>query len=208
MAPLGMKVTVHEKPKSRGTWSAHGKLAFYTGPAMDHYRCFSVHVLSTRSTRVSDTIEWHPHDCDLPAASPVELITEAAHALSDSLQILSESNIVTANHAQPLAIELISLISLFSEQGPPSAPSAAAEQRVPTGVPQPAGRVSPTVAQQPPVLGPPTVEPQPAAFVLPTDVPQPAVLVPHTVVPHQERVSNPAAREQRVLPPSAQSVEQ
>jgi hypothetical protein len=32
----GLKVVVHNKPKTRGTWAAHGTDGFYVGPAMRH----------------------------------------------------------------------------------------------------------------------------------------------------------------------------
>ena len=42
LAPPGTKVTVHEKPDARGTWSPHAVPAWYTGPAMHHYQCYRV----------------------------------------------------------------------------------------------------------------------------------------------------------------------
>ena len=43
IAPLGMKVLVHYTPENRGTWQVHGKLGFYIGRALLHYRCHKVY---------------------------------------------------------------------------------------------------------------------------------------------------------------------
>ena len=34
----GMKVLVHDTPDKRGTWQVHGKLGYYIGRALFHYR--------------------------------------------------------------------------------------------------------------------------------------------------------------------------
>ena len=39
LAPPGIRVLVHIKPHERTTWSPHGADGWYTGPALDSYRC-------------------------------------------------------------------------------------------------------------------------------------------------------------------------
>ena len=39
LAPPGIKLVVHQKPEKRGTWQLRGEVRFYTGPALNHYRC-------------------------------------------------------------------------------------------------------------------------------------------------------------------------
>jgi len=53
MAPVGMKVVVHEKPMQRGTWDPHGVEGYYLGPAMEHYRCFRTWISHTNAQRIS-----------------------------------------------------------------------------------------------------------------------------------------------------------
>ena len=74
MAPPGTRVVVHEKPENRGTWAPHGVDAWYIGPAMEHYRCYTTYVWSTQAERVSDTVEWFPHEVKMPTASTLELL--------------------------------------------------------------------------------------------------------------------------------------
>ena len=42
MVPPGTKVMVHSKPNNRKSWEYHGKLGWYIGPSLDHYRCVKV----------------------------------------------------------------------------------------------------------------------------------------------------------------------
>ena len=122
MAPQGMMVTVHNKADQRGTWSKHGQKGFYTGPALLHYRCYTTRIESTGAQRITDTVAWHPHGYSLPAASPLEMVKEAAESINKALTTLSQSNIVSANNAQPLQavitaidVNLTDLVSLFTD---------------------------------------------------------------------------------------------
>ena len=47
---------VHDTPENRGTWQAHAQLGYYTGRALNHYRCFRVWVQETKSMRISDSL--------------------------------------------------------------------------------------------------------------------------------------------------------
>ena len=58
IAPLGTKCLVHEKPAVRGTWDPHGLDGWYVGPTIDHYRCYTVYIPSTKGTRHSETVEF------------------------------------------------------------------------------------------------------------------------------------------------------
>ena len=48
LAPPGCKVIIHEKPKQRNSWDQHGKLGWYLGPALEHYRYNRVYCNETR----------------------------------------------------------------------------------------------------------------------------------------------------------------
>ena len=60
LAPLGIRVVMHEKPSQRGSWAPHGVVGFYLGPALQHYRCYRGWVVKTQRERVVDTVAWHP----------------------------------------------------------------------------------------------------------------------------------------------------
>ena len=44
MVPPGTKVMVHSKPSNRKSWEYHGKLGWYVGPSLDHYRCVNIYI--------------------------------------------------------------------------------------------------------------------------------------------------------------------
>jgi hypothetical protein len=60
LAPPGTRVIAHEKPDQRPSWDPHGVYGYYLGPALDHYRCYQVHVTKTKGTRIVDTVEFSP----------------------------------------------------------------------------------------------------------------------------------------------------
>ena len=136
MAPPGTAITIHEKPGQRATWSKHGIKGFYLGPAMDTYRCYRVWVKDVSSTRVTDTVAWHPHGYHWEATSPLEMVTQAADVLANAMHHLAHAPATTAGHAQPITEAAVAITTqlkrlqrLYDETAP--------EQRVePTQVTQ------------------------------------------------------------------------
>ena len=102
MAPPGTAVTVHEKPAQRQSWSKHGVPGFYVGPAMQYYRCYSVWVTHTGTTRTTDTVAWHPHAYRWEEYSPLEMVSSIADALGTALQHLADNDTHTAAERQPI----------------------------------------------------------------------------------------------------------
>jgi hypothetical protein len=86
LMPPGTKVIVHEKPGQRGSWDPHGKLGWYLGPALEHYRCHWCHIISTNNERIADTVEFFPHIEAIQKLSPQEATIIAAEALSEALK--------------------------------------------------------------------------------------------------------------------------
>ena len=60
IAPLGVKVVAHVPAQSRRTWAQHGDVGFYVGSALDHYRCYKVWIIKTKSYRISECLSWYP----------------------------------------------------------------------------------------------------------------------------------------------------
>ena len=123
IAPLGMKVLVHDTPEKRGSWHGHGSLGFYTGRALKHYRCHTVWMKESRATRISNCISWHPVLLKMPGSS---LIEELTSAVVETQRLLAKivANPSSANSNQPvrddiatLAADLRSVRELFR---PPS----------------------------------------------------------------------------------------
>jgi hypothetical protein len=65
-APPGCKIIAHEKPGKRRTWDSHGQHGYSLVPAMHHYRCQNVYISTTASERIVDTLEFFPHNYQMP----------------------------------------------------------------------------------------------------------------------------------------------
>jgi hypothetical protein len=77
IAPIGIKVLAHEKPDNRKTWAPHAFEAWYVGPALNHYQCFTVWSKETRQLRIVNSLQWYPQKLAMPIASKVDLLRAA-----------------------------------------------------------------------------------------------------------------------------------
>jgi hypothetical protein len=85
-APPGCKIIAQEKPEKRRTWAPHGQHGYSLGPAMHHYRCQNVYILATASERIVDTLEFFPHNYQMPQLSSTSLLLMASKHMTDALQ--------------------------------------------------------------------------------------------------------------------------
>jgi hypothetical protein len=85
-APPGCKIIAHEKPGKRHTWAPHGQHVYSLVPAMHHYRCHNVYISSTVSERIVDTLEFFPHNYQMPQLSSTNRLIMAAKDMMDALQ--------------------------------------------------------------------------------------------------------------------------
>jgi hypothetical protein len=85
-APPGCKIIAHKKPGKRRTWAPHGQHGYSLGPAMHHYRCQNVYISSTASERIVDTLEFFPHNYQIPQLSSTDILIMAAKDMTDALQ--------------------------------------------------------------------------------------------------------------------------
>lgn len=87
LAPPGIHVLVHEKPRDRKTWAPKGKDGWYLGPAMDSYRCFRTWIWETQRERKADTLTWFPMHLQMPIATATDLaiagITDIVNSLNN-----------------------------------------------------------------------------------------------------------------------------
>jgi Reverse transcriptase (RNA-dependent DNA polymerase) len=60
LAPPGVRVLAHARTGERGTWATHAFEAWYIGPALDHYRCFTVWATKSRKPRIVNQVVWFP----------------------------------------------------------------------------------------------------------------------------------------------------
>ena len=87
LAPPGIKVIAHNSIETRDSWGPHGKLAFYVGPAMNHYRCYKVYLPSARSIITTDTIECTEDNLfEIPYSSKEDDLLDAVQDLQSMLK--------------------------------------------------------------------------------------------------------------------------
>jgi hypothetical protein len=87
LAPPGTKVLLHEKPDQRCSWAPRGADAWYTGPALEHYRCVECYMPETRSTRIADTVEYFPKQIPFPKSTTEDYLRQS---ISDILALLND----------------------------------------------------------------------------------------------------------------------
>jgi hypothetical protein len=85
IVPPGTRIIAHETPSRRRTWAPHGKDGWYIGPALEHYRCYTVYITKTRTKRIVETVELFPEKITLPFPSSQDLATQAAADLTRAL---------------------------------------------------------------------------------------------------------------------------
>ena len=59
-APLGCKVEAHVVPEVRETWAPHTATGYYIGNANEHYRCHTIYITNTKSTRTCSSVFFKP----------------------------------------------------------------------------------------------------------------------------------------------------
>ena len=115
LAPIGMKVLIHERSSDRKSWDPHGKDGFYIGPKLQHYRCYNILVTATGATRTSDTIAWFPKQCTMPGGSPTEILSEAINDLIKSINNVNQTAPDAANNKTIISVLTDSLTSALKQ---------------------------------------------------------------------------------------------
>ena len=86
MGPMGCRIMINEPAKLRLSRGFHVVPGYYFGPAMNHYRCFTVFPAKIRSPRSSDTFEFRHNYITVPHVTPedkcVNVITKIKRELS------------------------------------------------------------------------------------------------------------------------------
>ena len=139
MGPPGCKIIAHAKGATRRSWDFRGREGYYVGPAMNHYRCYTLVRAATQAIVVSDTVIFRHHTLSLPSLTTEDRIIHCLRALTTAIQA---DRTPTRTDDQLLAIE--SLRAIFSTlQHPPDLQFPAQSPRVPS---------TPTLAPSPRVI--------------------------------------------------------
>jgi hypothetical protein len=180
LAPSGTRIIAHEKPDQRASWDPHGLDGYYLGPALEHYRCYQVHITKTKGTRIVDTVEFFPAALVMPLTSSKDLASIAAMELSHALQhpdpAAPFSHIGTAQLQALRQLSDIFSAALPSRPAPPASLPSLQPITIGTTVRQrPANQtpIPPQQVQNP--LGSPSPTPRRSQWINPIQVPSPRV---------------------------------
>eukprot|EP00957_Ditylum_brightwellii_P073345 5573763-Ditylum_brightwellii.AAC.1 len=85
MAPPGTRCYIHIKPHKRASWGFHAEDALYIGPALRHYRCYTVVMKEKAAQRRTDTVKFKHHGAKVPTFTPAERFSKAVKELTIAL---------------------------------------------------------------------------------------------------------------------------
>jgi hypothetical protein len=91
IAPIGCKVIVHDRQNERGSWDNHGSPGYYIDRAEQHYRNYKCYMKNTKSTRISNTVEFFPTYCTLPRVRSIDRLTLVLQDLHEVLSQLPQT---------------------------------------------------------------------------------------------------------------------
>ncbi len=119
LASPGAIVIVHVKPHKRASWDPHSVLGYYSGPALNHYRCYTCYIPKTKSECVTDTMSYLSWNIPIPDFTPRDHLWQA---LNDIITILRRPHktlpFLTASDNSTNAIRLVAEILNHSSAAP------------------------------------------------------------------------------------------
>ena len=142
LAPPGCKSIIFEDPVLRKKYATHGKLGYYLGPTMDHYRSFRFYILETHGIRICNTDQFFPTQSKIPTIQPETAVIAATQNIIKTLkdpQIMQLHNLPDRHKTalQDLA-DLFNTNSHHSEQLAPRLPKNTTKPiATPTTIPWP-----------------------------------------------------------------------
>ena len=86
LAPPGTKVLMFNAPLIRKSWDPHCEEGWYVGPALNHYRCFTIIAKATSATRIVETVHFLPKYVKVPAPNTAEELIIAAKELTEQMK--------------------------------------------------------------------------------------------------------------------------
>jgi hypothetical protein len=199
LGPMGCRVLIHNKPSTRKSWDQRARDGFSLGPAMDHYRCYTVADKKTKATVVSDTIEFRHSYLTQPTLTPEDRMVHAMNKLSCAIKDAPAAKL----DAQLDAIQqLRDLLSGWQQQPPstvaepPKCDRSPLDEKPSPRVDRPVRtKTSPSVTRTQ-VTETPTPVTRPSA-IKPRPVTKPAPAAPAPRVPTSDAPCQPIAHRTR-----------
>ena len=84
--PIGMEAMIYDHPNLRKTFAQHCSKGYVLGTSTEHYRCWNLWNLKTKSTRVSGTVFFKHKYISNPTLTPADAIIAAANRMTATLR--------------------------------------------------------------------------------------------------------------------------
>jgi hypothetical protein len=88
LAPVGTKIVAHVNAASRTTFGNHGRLGWYIGPSMQHYRCWRCYLPDTHAELDVLKVDFFPEHIPFPTFNRTAYLQQTAE---DMIQLLTPS---------------------------------------------------------------------------------------------------------------------
>jgi hypothetical protein len=118
MAPCGTLLVAYDPGREK--WDNRGRIGYYLGPALTHYRSYHCFIVDTNATRICDSVMFYPAPLVLPGASRFDQLLQ----LTERLATAAEKQ-PPAPHDQPLYTECLQKLKEFLLADAPNAPERA-----------------------------------------------------------------------------------
>jgi hypothetical protein len=92
LAPMGCAVQVHKKTDKRGTRAYHSVNGWYLSTFPEHYHTRSCHIKSTKSERVSDTINFSHKNIMRPTITHADKVMNAIADCAKAIKDINSSH--------------------------------------------------------------------------------------------------------------------
>ena len=83
--PIGMEMLIHEQPSKRKTFTQHCAKSWVLGTPMEHYRCWNMWVIKTRSKRVSDMVFFKHKYITNSSVTPTNAVIAVAGKMAETM---------------------------------------------------------------------------------------------------------------------------
>jgi hypothetical protein len=195
IAPPGTKIVAHTSSETRTPYGEHGKVGWYIGPSLEHYRCWKCYFEDTMAERDVLKVDFFPQKISFPTFSHADYLQQTAEDMLHLLQTPATATSSTAPahdtllFGQPILNAYAKLANILRRALHPDLPTV-------THPPSP----TPAVTIQQPVAPLHIVQVPLASQSESTPAPPPRVQLPSTAVP-PPRVQTKSTPIQVVLTP-------
>jgi len=97
LAPPGTKIVAHVAAETRTSFGQHGKVGWYIGPSLEHYRCYRCYFPDTMQERDVLKVDFFPEKTPFPTFTTTTYLQQTAE---DMLHLLQHPVPATPNPAR------------------------------------------------------------------------------------------------------------